>query len=137
MSKSDALQRRNEGYAIHFALDWNMDRNGGCGPEPTDENLATVLRDCARAPRPEEYPAIRAEVERYRRGEVPTVTVTFARKRYRLEFSKLPGRPFGPYEFAEAITQLYVAALLSRLEARNLVMDAATSADRTATAPMG
>lgn len=66
-----------------------------------------------------------------------TVTVTFARKRYRLEFSELPGRSFGPYDFAEAIGQLHVAALLSRLEARDLVMDAATSADHTATAPAG
>jgi hypothetical protein len=67
----------------------------------------------------------------------PTVTVTCARKRYTLTFSKLPGQSFGPYEFAEAISQLYVCALLSRPDARNLVMDAATSAKRTATAPMG
>jgi hypothetical protein len=66
-----ALQRRTEGYAIHFALDWNMDGNAGAGYEPTDENIAIVLRNSARVPRPEEYPAIRAEVERYRRGEMP------------------------------------------------------------------
>lgn len=68
---------------------------------------------------------------------VPTVTVTFVRKRYRLAFSKLPGQDFGPYDFAEAIGQLHVGALLSRLDARNLVMDAATSPDHTATAPTG
>lgn len=66
-----------------------------------------------------------------------TVTVTCKRKRYTLTLSKLPGRSFGPYDFAEAIGQLYVGALLSRLDARSLVMDAATSADHTATAPMG
>jgi hypothetical protein len=76
MSKSDALQRRNEGYAIHFALGWDMDGNGGCGPEPTDENIVVVLRHCARVPRPEEYPAIREQVERYRRGEMPDCSLT-------------------------------------------------------------
>lgn len=66
-----------------------------------------------------------------------TATVTCKRKRYTLTFSKLPGRSFGPYDFAEAIGQLRIAALLSALEARDLVMDAATAEDRTATAPMG
>jgi hypothetical protein len=70
-------------------------------------------------------------------SEAHTVTVTCKRKRYTLTFSKLPGRSFGPYDFTEAIGQLYVGALLSRLEARDLVMDAATAEDHTATAPMG
>ena len=69
---------------------------------------------------------------------VHTVTVTYARKRWTLTFSKLPDhKPFGPYDFAEAIGQLRVGALLEPLEARNLVMDAATNEDHTATAPMG
>jgi hypothetical protein len=68
---------------------------------------------------------------------VPTVTVTCARKRYRLKFSKLPNREFGPYGFVEAIGQLRFAADLDGLTARNLVLDAATNEDHTATAPMG
>lgn len=66
-----------------------------------------------------------------------TVTVTCARKRYKLAFSKLPGRTFGPYGFVEAIGQLRFAADLDGLTARNLVMDAAEAEDRTATAPTG
>ena len=68
---------------------------------------------------------------------VPTVTVTHARKRWSLAFSKLPDQTFGPYGFAEVIGQLRVAALLSALDARNLVMDAATAEDHTATASTG
>jgi hypothetical protein len=67
--------------------------------------------------------------------EVPTVTVTYARKRWSLEFSKLPGQKFGPYDFADVMGQLYVGALLERLEARNLVFDA--QAKGSATAPTG
>jgi hypothetical protein len=70
-------------------------------------------------------------------NEAPTVTVTCRRKRYTLTHSKLPEQEFGPYSFADAIKELRIGALLSVLDARNLVMDAATSADRTATAPTG
>jgi hypothetical protein len=66
-----------------------------------------------------------------------TVTVTCARKRYKLKFSKLPNREFGPYGFVEAIGQLRFAANLEPLAARDLVMDAAVAEDRTATAPVG
>jgi hypothetical protein len=68
---------------------------------------------------------------------VPTVTVTCKRKRYTLTFSKLAGEKFGPYGFAEAIGQLRVAALLSPLDARDLVMDAAAADDGTAVSLTG
>ena len=64
-------------------------------------------------------------------------TVTCARKRYKLKFSKLHNREFGPYGFVEAIGQLRFAANLEPLAARDLVMDAAVAEDRTATAPVG
>lgn len=58
-----------------------------------------------------------------------TVTVcraTPARKaeRVMLHFSALPGQAFGPYPWGEAITDLTVSALLSRVDARTLVLDA-------------
>lgn len=56
-----------------------------------------------------------------------TVTVTRSGKRFRLSFSRLPGADFGPYDFAETVPQLQVAALLEPLEARNLVLDAAAA----------
>jgi len=67
----------------------------------------------------------------------PTVTVTYARKRWTLEFSKLPGQTFGPYDLPEAAGQLRVAALLEPLAARELLLDAAEAEDRTATAAVG
>ena len=60
-----------------------------------------------------------------------TVTVTCKNSWYRLAFSKLPGSEFGPYRFAEAITDLRVSALLSPIDARNLVMDATTEGTAT------
>lgn len=54
-----------------------------------------------------------------------TVTVTYRNKRYYLTFSRLPGKKFGPWTQAEAIRDLTVSALLDRLDARTLVMDAA------------
>lgn len=64
-----------------------------------------------------------------------TVTVTRARsyrgERVTLEFSRLPGRVFGPYYWGEAITDLTVSALLPRLAARNLVLDALTQGAAT------
>jgi hypothetical protein len=62
----------------------------------------------------------------------PTVTVTCRRRYFTLSFSRLPGQSFGPYDFPEAAGQLRIAALLEPHEARNLVMAAATSADRMA-----
>jgi hypothetical protein len=70
-------------------------------------------------------------------AEVRTVTVTYARKRWSLEFSKLPGQKFGPYDLAEAAGQLRVAALLEPLAVRELLLDAAEAEDRTATAAVG
>lgn len=63
--RRDLLERRNLGYAIHFVLDCAMDGNEG-RTEPTDENLAHVLRNCARRPQPGEYPGIRRLVREYR-----------------------------------------------------------------------
>lgn len=67
-----------------------------------------------------------------------TVTVTSSAamgssgKEWTLEFSRLPGQKFGPYGFTEVIGQLRIAALLSPLDARNLVMDAVTQGTVTA-----
>ena len=68
-----------------------------------------------------------------------TVTVTRARSgrdsRYTLSFSALPGRTFGPWDFAETARDLRVSALMTPVDARNLVCDAA--ARGTATSEMG
>jgi len=58
-------------------------------------------------------------------------TVTKAGQRYKLSFSKLPGKSFGPYEFTEAIRDLRISALLEPMDARNLVMDAAVEGSAT------
>jgi hypothetical protein len=68
-------------------------------------------------------------------ASVPTVTVTRKGKRFTLTFSKLQGQTFGPYEFAEAVRDLRVSALLAPLAARDLVLDA--HAQGSATAPTG
>ena len=61
--KIDALDRRNSGYAAKYVNDSDQ--------EPTDANLKRVLARCVRAPRPEDYPAIRHHVAAFRvtRGE--------------------------------------------------------------------
>ena len=70
-----------------------------------------------------------------------TVTVTRqgkhrpGRNRFRLAFSVLPGQDFGPYDFAEAIHDLRVSALLGARTARDLVMCAAVNG--SATGPVG
>ncbi len=51
--------------------------------------------------------------------QLPTVTVTFCRGRYYEEFSKLPGRTYGPFGFAEVIRDLRIAALLEPADARS------------------
>jgi hypothetical protein len=57
-----------------------------------------------------------------------TVTVTKVKPRkgprVTLAFSKLSGQTFGPYPWGEAITDLTISALLSRVDARALVFDA-------------
>lgn len=56
---------------------------------------------------------------------MPTVTVRKKGKRFTLEFSRLPGKSFGPWSFEETIRDLTISALLEPLAARDLVMDAA------------
>jgi hypothetical protein len=68
--------------------------------------------------------------------DMDTVTVTRLRRgkyglRFSISFSKLPKQDFGPYDLTEAVRDLRISALLSPIEARNLVMDAAV--DGTAT----
>lgn len=62
---------------------------------------------------------------RKRRNLGNQVIVTRVGKRFRLAFSRLPGRTFGPFSMAEAIKDLRVSALLSPADARDLVLDAA------------
>ena len=56
-------------------------------------------------------------------------------RRFVSEFSKLPGQVFGPYDFAEIVSDLRVSAFLAPLDARNLVMDAAVNGTATAAIP--
>jgi hypothetical protein len=48
-----------------------------------------------------------------------------------LEFSKLPGQPFGPYPWTEAKGQLEFAADLPSPEARNAIFDALVTGEAT------
>jgi hypothetical protein len=52
--------------------------------------------------------------------------------RVTLHFERLPDKAFGPYPWGEAITDLTVSALLPRVEARNLVLDALATGEATA-----
>lgn len=54
-----------------------------------------------------------------------------------LHFSKLPGQDFGPYVWMDAVTDLTISALLTRIDARSLVLDALTSPDGQATTETG
>lgn len=57
-----------------------------------------------------------------------TVTITRKRRdRFVVTFSALPGRTFGPWNFAETVRDLRVSALLTAREARDLVLDADAS----------
>lgn len=60
-----------------------------------------------------------------------TVTVRKRGQRFTSEFSVLPGRKFGPWDMPEMIRDLTVSALLSPMEARNLVFDAAVKGSAT------
>lgn len=68
-----------------------------------------------------------------------TVTVTRSGKqprtnaKYRLSFTQLPGRTFGPWDFTETVRDLTVSALLDPMTARNLVLDAHANGTATAT----
>lgn len=64
---------------------------------------------------------------------VGTVTVRKVGRRFTCEYSRLPGKVFGPWMLAEMVRDLTVAALLSPLDARNLALQAAASATGAAT----
>lgn len=66
--------------------------------------------------------------------DMATVTVTRKGKRFVSTFSALPGREFGPWEFAEMVRDLRISALLEAAEARDLVLTA--HADGSATSEM-
>lgn len=53
------------------------------------------------------------------------ITVAKRGKRFTVSFSKLPGKTFGPWDLAEMVRDLRISALLTPLQARELVMDAA------------
>jgi len=58
-----------------------------------------------------------------------SVTVTLVKRstgflRYKLAFSARGGQSFGPWEFDETVRDITVSALLSPLDARNLVLTA-------------
>jgi len=55
---------------------------------------------------------------RHLRGHAPRMS------RYTIEFSQLPGQTFGPWDFAETIRDLRVSALMTAIDARNLVLTA-------------
>ena len=61
-----------------------------------------------------------------------TVTVTKKGKRFVSAYSALPGREFGPFDFAEMIRDLRVAALLTPQTAFDLVCDASVNGSATA-----
>lgn len=61
-----ALERRNSGYAAKFVNDSTED--------PTDGNLARVLSQCVRAPRPGDYEDIRRYVRVWRQLRARQVT---------------------------------------------------------------
>lgn len=60
-----------------------------------------------------------------------TVTVRKHGKRFTSQFSVLPGRTFGPWEMAEMIRDLTVSALLTPMQARDLVIDASAHGSAT------
>jgi hypothetical protein len=73
---------------------------------------------------------VNVTVTRKGKQKTPAAGGAFA-NRYSLTFDALPGKAFGPYDFREAREQLYVAALLSRVEARALLLDAWTAGAAT------
>lgn len=60
-----------------------------------------------------------------------TVTVTSKRSKFTVEFSRLPGQTFGPWTLVETIQDLTVSALLSPVDARDLVLSAAVTGSAT------
>lgn len=61
---ADKMQRRYQGYAARWVAEVD---NEGLSLEPTDANIAAVMADCVRRPRPEELPSIRIAIRAYRR----------------------------------------------------------------------
>lgn len=61
-----------------------------------------------------------------------TVTITKRGKRFVITHSRLPGQKFGPFDFAEAGRELFIGMLLSRMDARNLMLDASEHGSATA-----
>lgn len=59
MSRATALASRHVAYAMKFVNETEA--------EPTDEAIERALSGCVRAPKPEEYPRIREEVECWRK----------------------------------------------------------------------
>lgn len=68
-----------------------------------------------------------------------TVTVTTTQRtglpRFTVQFSALPDQTFGPWNFTRTTRDLTISALLSPMDARNLVLDA--HANGSATTPVG
>ena len=54
-----------------------------------------------------------------RKGRDPIMT-----GRYMLTVDLFPDRQWGPYSFRDMSDELYVAALVSRVQARNVILDA-------------
>ena len=60
-----------------------------------------------------------------------TVTVRSQGDKYVCEVSQLPGQTFGPWDMPEMIQDLTISALLTPLQARDVVMDAAIHGEAT------
>ncbi len=66
-----------------------------------------------------------------------TDTVTVMRHsngRYKVQFSRIPGRTFGPWDLTETTRDLHISAGLSRVEARDLALEAAVTGSATTVA---
>jgi hypothetical protein len=122
VSKATALASRHVAYAMHFI-------NDPSAGEPTDGEIERVSYGCARRPRPEEYPKIRAEVEAWRaygltmaelaelEDPTPVFTVTLGdlqriagRKLDDDEIADLHNTLAGP-DFADQVSAAVTAAL--------------------------
>lgn len=81
------------------------------------------------------------QLDQIQREQLPsTVTVTCNRNGYtngmhqsvfKITFSKLSDLSWGPFAMGETIRELTICALLSPLDARSLVFDAATNGEAT------
>jgi hypothetical protein len=104
VSKATALASRYVAYAMKFLNESKA--------IPTDAELERVLSGCVRAPRPEEYPKIRAEVESWRRyglttaelAELEDATAVWAVTRG--DLNRIAGRPLSDEEVGRAFDAL-------------------------------